>query len=76
MWQSFLDCHTALLLRLALNHQTAKINQLASKPEAMLRLALNHQTAKIIFYSLPMVAVLRLALNHQTAKIQSLFFAW
>ena len=55
-------------LRLALNHQTAKLPRFTDRCSISLRLALNHQTANR-FADFDGADLLRLALNHQTAKI-------
>ena len=57
------------LLRLALNHQTAKLRTFSARSPRRLRLALNHQTAKLGGGLAVRSLQLRLALNHQTAKL-------
>ncbi len=56
-------------LRLALNHQTAKLWSFCATRKPALRLALNHQTAKLTAIVRRVFEQLRLALNHQTAKL-------
>ena len=56
-------------MRLALNHQTAKLAGTIERHPARLRLALNHQTAKLRKRLHRPPGSLRLALNHQTAKL-------
>ncbi len=57
-------------LRLALNHQTAKLESTPLNSLGTLRLALNHQTAKLGAINWERPYWLRLALNHQTAKLR------
>ena len=65
-----------MTLRLALNHQTAKLVAHGGLRQSGLRLALNHQTAKLVENALTCFASLRLALNHQTAKLDLELRPW
>ena len=58
-------------LRLALDHQTAKLRPPTAMTSRWLRLALDHQTAKLKDHGDLWSKVLRLALDHQTAKLDT-----
>ncbi len=60
----------AFALRLALDHQTAKLGLRMANGVPQLRLALDHQTAKLAGAVAALHAKLRLALDHQTAKLE------